>query len=85
MASAGGDDNDKHKQKTDALYNKIVTSAKKKIEETEKVGENLCFLWFLAARSGREPPLAAADRQDSMARRSKPRARGGVYARPWGM
>ena len=36
MSSSGGNEEEQRK-KTEALFNKIVTSAKKKIEETEKV------------------------------------------------
>ena len=77
MASAGGDDDDKHKQKTDALFNKIVTSAKKKIEETEKVGGNLCLLWCCQEW---QRAVASRSRQTG-----QPCALGGFYARPWGM
>jgi len=38
MSAAGGDEGeDLKKSANDALFNKIVTSAKKKIEENEKV------------------------------------------------
>ena len=36
MSNSGGNE-EEHRKKTEALFNKIVTSAKKKIEETEKV------------------------------------------------
>ena len=47
MASSGGEDEKKHSQKKEALWNKIVTSAKKKIEESEKVGISRCYQWIV--------------------------------------